>query len=250
MSPNGRAGRVVPSFRALALIAACASLVAGCGRRVAEHAPAQAEADTLSNGLPRALVPKLEDWVAVWRHAIPGFTAESLTCVSRGPFQFQSGQAGEAMEYLKRARHKALLLARSPDSTHVLDFDRYLDFDDSEGGHGIQREPDSSPALLDLGSDSLWIVDFCGTSCAYDGGSWVDSSRFVLTGCTRSGDQLEGPWQGFLQIYDLRTRQCGNWLSRTVDDEPFALYQAASESALLARITRTSSQAASAARSN
>lgn len=250
MDPNGRARPIVPSFLALTLIAACASLVMGCGRRGAEHAPAQAEADTLSNGLPRALVPKLEEWVAAWRQAISGFTPESLTCVSRVPFQFQSAQAGGGLKYVESVRSRAGILVLSPDSATAVDFDRYLDFDDGEGGFGIEREPDSAPMLLDFAGDTLWTVDFCGTSCFYDGGYWADARRFALTGATRSGDQYDGPWQAFLEIRDLRTREASRWLASLVEDAAFERYQMASDSALLARITRARSQPDSLARSN
>ena len=215
---------------------ALASLLASCSRRADERPQAQAPADTLANGLPRALTSHLASWAQVWRSAIPGFEADSLAWEGSVPFRFDcawAGAAGASDDIRTRARVRVL----SPDSTRSLDFDMYLDFDrDDRGAIRLLREPDSAPVLADFRSDTLWRVAFCGTVCAYDGAYWVDAERFALTGTTQSGPAADGPRQGFLDIYDLRTRMKSRWVIRLADDREYGRYAAASDSSLIARL--------------
>jgi len=125
----------------------------------------------------------------------------------------------------------------SPDSTHSLDFDMYLDFDATSGPGGIlEREPDSAPILADFARDSLWQVGFCGTPCSYDGAYWVDNTRFALSGSTETGEQADGPRAPFLDVYDLVSHRRRRWLGPEVDAAACARYQAAADSALEARL--------------
>ncbi len=234
---------------AIALLVACVAFTTGCSRRGSERSPAPAEADTLANGLPRVLVPKLDAWVGNWRRAAPGFAAESLACVARGPFHFEYGSPAGGRRFVEGVRSRALVELLSPDSTRVLDYDRYAEVSD-EGGLGLEREPDSAPMLLDMARDTLWTISFCGPACFYDSGCWLDTMRFALTGATQSGEQADGPWQGFVEVHDLRTHERTRWAMRPVDDGAFQLYRAASDSALLARFAAARSQAVSAARTN
>lgn len=222
---------------ALALIVACGTLAAGCSRRGSERSRVPAGADTLANGLPRVLVPKLDAWVGLWAEVTPGFAADSLFCVARGSFQFQSAQQAAGAKFVEDVRVRANIIALSPDSVRALDFDRYLDFDvDPDGNIRILREPDSAPVLTDLVADTLWIVEFCGTSCFYDGAYWLESSRFALTGCVEASDQPEGPWRAFLDIYDLNSHQVSRWWAHEVNRADLERYVSASEAALAARL--------------
>lgn len=218
----------------LLLVLALAS--AGCSRRAAERAPGAAGADTLANGLPRALVPELDAWVRVWRASVPGFAPESLARTEPVPFPFESPQPGQGMRWAETVRSRALILVPSPDSAYAVDFDRYLDFDSEGGSPDFGREPDSAPMFLDFAHDTLWTIAFCGTSCFYDGAYWVDSRRFALTGAAQTGEDYNGPWQPFLDVHDLRTHARTRWLARTVDDEAFARYQRAYDALLRARL--------------
>jgi hypothetical protein len=129
----------------------------------------------------------------------------------------------------------------SPDSTYSLDFDMYLDL-----GRGVlERDVDSAPVLADFRSDTLWQVAFCGTPCNYDGAYWVDAGRFALTGTAQSGPQADGPRQGFLDVYDLRTRYMRRWTTREVDDLRLTRYVAARDSALIARLQQARLKATS-----
>lgn len=192
--------------------------------------------DTLRNGLPRSLLPKLTSWVQVWRHAIPVLAADSLRRTSSAPFKFDYAWAG-AGHVAEDVRTRALIDVLSPDSAHSLDFDMYLDFDrDDDGKIAPMREPDSAPVLADFKNDTLWRVSFCGTPCFYDGAYWVNSDRFALTGATQTGEQADGPWCAFLEIYDLRSRRITRWLAPAVNAAAFGRYSSASDSALVERL--------------
>jgi hypothetical protein len=247
--PVPHAGHAAWWVVTLALLVALGSFTAGCSRQGRERSAAPSGADTLANGLPRVLVPMLDAWVGNWRRAAPGFTAESLACVARGPFRFEYGSPAGGKRFVEGVRARALVEMLSPDSTRVLDYDRYAAVSD-EGGFGLEREPDSAPMLLDMARDTLWTISFCGTPCFYDGGGWLDATRFSLTGATQSGEQADGPWQGFVEVHDLRTHERTRWALRPVDDEAFQRYRAASDSLLLARFAAAGSQAVTTSRAN
>lgn len=208
---------------------------AGCAPRAGDRAAAPAEPDTLANGLPRALAARLGEWQACWRRANPAFAPESLACVGRDSLRFESAGPAGGRRFAEDARSRALLVVLSPDSTRLLDVDRYLGAESVEGGR-IARGPDSAPELVDFAADSLWTVGFCGPSCFYDGGFWLDRDRFALTGATQSGEQADGPWQAFVECYDLRTRRRVRWLGRPVEEAAFDRFRAASDALLSARL--------------
>jgi hypothetical protein len=175
--------------------------------------------------------------VRIWRYACPAFAPESLERVGVTPLKFDGVLSEHAGGVNSDVRTRALIDVLSPDSTRSLDFDMYLDFDrDPDGRILIEREPDSAPVLADFKRDTLWRVNFCGTSCAYDGAYWVDAQRFGLTGAQQSGPQYDGPWQGFLEVYDLGTRKVKSWTARPVSDSQFDQYRRAWESSLVARL--------------
>jgi hypothetical protein len=199
---------------------------------------APALADTLANGVPRVLLPALSSWIKVWRHAAPGFSADSLKRSSSGPFEFGSRWAGAGPKTIG-VRSGAGVDVLSPDSSHSLDFDWYVEFErDPDGTIVPGREADSSPILADFARDSVLQVTFCGTTCFYDGAYWVDAHRFALTGAARTGAQADGPWAAFLEIYDLTSQRCARWRARPADDTAFGRYQAASDSSLARRLER------------
>jgi len=213
-----------------------AALLAGCSPTPRRKSPVPSAADTLSNGLPLALRPKLADWMKVWRYAIPRFELDSLSAKGTADFLFGADWAGAGRPQ-DGVRSRALVDVLSPDSTHSLDFDMYLDFDATGGPNGmLEREPDSAPILADFARDSLWQVGFCGTPCSYDGAYWVDNARFALSGSTETGDQLDGPRAPFLDVYNLLSHRRTRWLGPPVDARACARYAAAADSALEARL--------------
>jgi hypothetical protein len=220
------------------LLAAAISLLPGCSHRSNQATITGSAADTLSNGLPRALLPKLAPWTQVWRYSIPSLVADSLKRNSSAPFKFDSGWAGVG-PFVETIRSRALVEVLSPDSVHSLDFDAYLDFDKGPDGNILaEREPESRAVLADFRADSAWVVEFCGTTCFHDGSYWVDAERFVLTGATQTGEQADGPWCPFLDVYGLRSRSCTRWLAPAVNAFRFQRYVQAADSALAARLER------------
>lgn len=207
----------------------------GCSRPAHRDATST---DTLRNGLPRALGPRVAAWTRVWRHAVPGFTLDSLRRLPSETFDFEDAWRDTAHE-LDPVRARALIDVLSPDSAHSLDFDTYLDFERDESGKIVLgREPDSAPVLADLRSDSLWHVEFCGTPCFFDGAYWADNHRFALTGATQTGESFNGPWAAFLDVYDLRARIRTRWLAVPVHDRAFERYRSASDAALIGRLEK------------
>jgi len=219
-------------------VAITLGMLPGCAQRVEHPGLANFAADTLANGLPRTLLPKLAPWVEVWRHAIPGFAPDSLRHSGPVLFHFESGWAGTGGR-INSIRTRALIEVVSPDSVRSLDFNSYLDFGRAPGGDLLSEgEPDSRAVLADFRADSAWVVDFCGTGCSHDGAYWVDSERFVLTGTTLTGEQLDGPLCPFLDLYDLRSRLRTRWLGPTLGDLQFDRYTRAADSSLAARLER------------
>jgi len=211
-------------------LAAAILLIAGCSNR--EHAAATgASADSLANGLPKALVGQLGEWNIAWRHANPRLAPELLVRAGTSPshMAFYSADSRTIEEF----RFKAILQTVSPDSAYSVDFDMYVDYFDQEGG-----EVDSSPLLADFKSDSIWQVAFCGTPCFFDGAHWVDNDRFALTGATLTGEQAEGPWCAFLDIYNLRSGQVSRWVLPAVSESQFTRYRAAYDSILTVRLAQ------------
>jgi hypothetical protein len=223
---------------AILLVAIATGLLPGCSGGTRRQYPPGSAADTLSNGLPRALLPKLAAWTLVWRYAIPGFEPDSVLRSWSAPFTFESGWAGTGGR-AETVRTRALIEVLSPDSVHALDFDTYLDFDRApDGGILGEREPDSRAVLADFRVDSAWVVDFCGTGCSHDGAYWIDPLRFVLSGATQTGEQMDGPLCPFLDVYDLHSRMRTRWLGPVVDGAHYARYEPAADSALAARLER------------
>src|SRR5258708_15958928 len=186
------------------VITALALALAGCSRR-ADRAGAVAPADTLANGVPRALLPRLAEWCEVWAHASPGFAPESLVRVSTEPFVLEGGWAG-AGRSVDGVRSRARVDVASPDSAYSLDYDMYQDYSTGpDSSVSVEGEPDSSPILADFRRDWVYPLDFCGTGCFHDGAYWVDANRCALTGGAQSGEQADGPMRPVLDVFDLRT---------------------------------------------
>lgn len=209
----------------------------GCGSRTTPPAATRAEADTLANGLPRVALPVLAEWSARWRESVPTFAPESLVSEESGLTAMQPSGTGTDLRHVADVRERAGIVTLSPDSTHALDFDRYVDIDPESGS--LERDVDSSPMLWDYAGDTLWTVAFCGTSCAYDGGAWLDANRFVLTGTTQSGPNYDGPAQPFLDLYDLAGRTTRRWLGAPVTEDALRRFGQACEASLSARVARS-----------
>lgn len=236
---TGPGGATVRTLVAGVLVLALAIAGSACSKR-SSKTPSTVVADTLGNGVPRVLVSQLGSWVQLWRLAAPRFEPDSLARVATSSFTVEYSRAG-AGSYVNDERARAGIKVPSPDSARALDFDSYLGVGRGpDGAIELMREPDSSPELADFARDSVWRVAFCGTPCFYDGGYWLDRDRFALTGATQTGEQGNGPWCAFLEIYDLKTRRLVRWQGPVVDEAQKLRFIAASDSALLERIRRES----------
>src|SRR5258705_8457127 len=178
-SPAMRSGLIL----GLALLVAEGSLVSGCSRRQAAQRGSPASADTRANGLPRALVPLLSPWLAMWRAAIPGMEADSIRLGGVTP-ALRGGHAQPLSDFESLSQEEAAafeaLTARSPNGRYRLVFDRYQAISEEDGAVDISGEPDSAPLLIDERRRLAHTFEFCGTPCGYDWGCWIDSTRFAL----------------------------------------------------------------------
>jgi hypothetical protein len=127
------------------------------------------------------MAPHLEDWLALWRHAMPAVSADSLRLVARGPFTLKDIHHFNPEGREERAQLRVFGVT-SPDSTRVVNPDAYLVVTRTDNGVDVAGEPDSKPVLIDLKTKSVATLEFCGTGCGYDGAFWLDPLRFALTG--------------------------------------------------------------------
>ena len=215
----------------------------GCARKLGTPAPlregsfAPAPADTLANGFPRAVAPKLASWFQLWQRAGTNLRADALHHGPSQPYAFQLAPVVHAGRWRDNVRTRAGIEVLAPDSLHAVDFDMELEVTrEPDGIVRPERDVDSGPILADFARDSLWIVDFCGTPCGFDGAAWLDASRFVVVGTTQTGAGMDGPWAAFVDLYDLQRRTMTRWLSSPVTDARLAMYSNAAESTLAARL--------------
>lgn len=189
-----------------------------------------------SDSAMRALAPRLEEWAAMWRHALPGFRIDSLHIAEVRP-AFKSGVVQplnqlEPLPGLDAAR--PVLEAESPDGHHRLVFDQYQSVTESESGIEIGGEPDSAPLLLDLRADASNRFEFCGTPCGFHWGLWLDNDRFALGGW-QDADET-GRWkQGNLAVYSLADSTAMLYVTRIVAAQDYARYRRAWEEWVSAR---------------
>jgi len=184
--------------------------------------------DSLVNSVARALGP----WMVLWRHAYPGFRADSLIFVGVGPaFRSVDVQPLRDMYPPPKENEAAfrILSAKSPDGRYDLIFDGYQCVQEEDGQIDIGGEADSAPLLLDLKRKTAQRFDFLGPGGgAFHWGAWVSPSRFVLTG-TQLDDRYMGV-RGRVQIYSLRDSTVTTYVTRPLHSSRSASYQAAWES--------------------
>jgi hypothetical protein len=93
-SPTRR-GRCL-SFLVALSVAAMAASALSCSRPAAESPARLSTVDTLPNGLPRVLQPKLTAWVELWHYATPALELNSLERLNVSPFTSDYGPMGKA----------------------------------------------------------------------------------------------------------------------------------------------------------
>lgn len=232
---------------ALAAALALAAVAAACGGRTeGERPPAPGgSADSAArlpagselgapvgdrDSLVNAIAPRLALWVAMWRKALPGFAADSLVRLGESP-ALRGGNV-QPLDMLRTMIAGEpvfeILSDRSPDHRHRLVFDWYQRIVESEDAIELGGEPDSSPLLIDLQEKRSHQFEFCGPSCGYHWGRWIDATRFVLAGWSEDDGGIER--RGFLSVYSLADSTRVQYVTRPVSPAAFARYQDAWES--------------------
>ena len=181
--------------------------------------------------LVNSIAPALGPWMVLWRHAYPGFSADSLIRVG-AVAAFAASYAQPLREvYPPSKEHVAafrILSARFPDGRYNLIFDGYVYVEMYGDQISISGEPDSAPLLLDLKREVSTRFDFCGTDCRHHWGVWISPTTFVLTG-TQNDERSMGI-RGRVQVYSLRDSTVTTYVTRPLHSSRAAAYRSAWES--------------------
>jgi hypothetical protein len=186
------------------------------------------------DALANASAPALEEWVAMWAAALPGFAIDSTWAAGRErwtplytkPFAEDPLSAPDTTFQI--------LGLPSPDGQHVLDVDAYQQIHMREDVLVIGGEPDSQSGLIDTTSHGEAILQVCGTVCGFHWGTWLSPTSFALGGWRDADDA--GHWkQGQLWIYSIPDSSVAEYQTRIVSVDAFARYEAAWKAWLLKR---------------
>lgn len=219
---------------ALGLVA----VLAGCGRgkKQAQVASPESNTDTLMT----AIAPELEEWVAMWAAARPGFTVDSLSGrhLERWGTDVRRLAGGFAHRYDENDLTFQILGVPSPDGRKILDIDSYQVIESAQGNVNFGGEPDSRAVLLDRDAGTEIVLTQCGTSCGSHWGRWLSSSRFALGGWTETDTSSE--WkQGTLSVYDLGDSTVVSYVTHVVSSTDYQRYIEAWKAWLLKRYRET-----------
>ncbi|HTM57656.1 MAG TPA: hypothetical protein VL123_04500 [Candidatus Udaeobacter sp.] len=144
------------------------------------------------------MAPRLGEWLALWRRALPGVGVDSLRRVASGPFTLNDIHHIDLDDREERACLRVFGVD-SPDSTRVVNPDANLVVTRSDTGVSIASGPESKPVLVDLKTRSIATL---ATEGRYDGAFWLDPLRFALTGSLVVNDST-GARCGRVLLYDL-----------------------------------------------
>jgi hypothetical protein len=189
--------------------------------------PQIGKSDTLVN----EVAPKLDEWVAMWRAAAPGFELDSLWVTGRRRW---SVIHRTTTDHPRDELTFKVLGLPSPDGRHILVPDVYQEVvavgDSLEGG----GEPESAPSLVDLSKKEESVFEMCGTSCGTLWGTWLSPTRFALGGWKDARD-LGQRTSAVLGIYSLVDSTVTSYVTRSIPSTDYEKYRAAWERWLLAR---------------
>jgi hypothetical protein len=185
----------------------------------------------------RRMAPRLEEWAAMWRAAMPGFRIDSLYIANEGP-AFRGGYVRPAGELYPGpsagGARRPVLEADSRDGRHRLVFDWYRWVEERNGKVEASGEPESAPLLVDLHGGTANRFEFCGTPCAFDWGAWLSNDRFVLGG--HEEVDATGRWRrGRLRLYSIADSTVTTYVTRPVPYEDFERYRRAWDEWVAAR---------------
>ena len=204
-------------------------LCAGCGRREKSAEPDSIGAVVPGDAPNQAIEAELEEWVAMWRSAIPGFTMDSLQTGVRRKWQPESVQSlGEGLthKYDDGDLTFRILGVHSPDGRRILDIDSYQEIYSAEGNVNVGGEPDSRSVLLDREARTETVLWSSGTLAGAHWGHWLSPDRFALAGWQEDWQDAQRR-QGWLLVYDLRDSTVTDYETRWVTTADFERYSTA-----------------------
>ena len=204
------------------------AIVSGCAKRSSERP--EPKPVGASDPRIRTAAPFVQEWVGLWRAAIPEFRAESLY-FSGSAIALRGGYV-QSLDSLPSSEMQSItfgvLSAESPDHRYKLIFDWYQSITDEGGDIEIGGDPDSAPLLLDLHRRVSNQFRSCGTPCGFHWGSWLSPTDFVLAGWQEldaEGSRL----QGSLEFYSITDSTVTSYVTRPVSKETFERYRGAWE---------------------
>jgi len=217
-----------PAVTTIVLVWTILAIVSGCAKRSSE----QPEPRPVGTSDPRirTAAPHVQEWVGLWRAAIPGFRAESLYFI--GSATALRGGYVQSLDSLPADEQSItfdVLGAESPDRRYKLIFDWYQSITVEEDAIEIGGEPDSAPLLLDLHRRVSNQFRFCGTPCGYHWGSWLSPTEFVLAGWQEL-DAKGSRLQGSLEFYSITDSTVTSYVTPPVARAAFERYRGAWES--------------------
>ena len=150
-----------------------------------------------------SIAPQLEEWVEMWRAAIPGFEVDSLW--GGKPRRWPPGyvtvyQAENEPGDTEHDMAFRTLGMPSPDGRYILVVNTLIIKPDGDS-IVVGGEPDSQCSLIDRRAKTESILRSCGTVCSFDWGRWLSPTRFAVGGSYSPG-LGEGRY-GTLSIYSL-----------------------------------------------
>jgi hypothetical protein len=193
-----------------------AVMLAGCGRRE-ERQTTVAPPRTQGDSLIHAIAPELEEWVAMWRAAMPKFKADSLWALPRYRWTPVAESGFEDPDSLGRNLYGVW----SPDGTRCLVIDSHLWFRINGDAIEAGGAKESRPRLVDHRTQTGVSVALCESSCGYHWASWLSGTRFVLAGWQ---DSESGGKQGTLFVYDLGDSMVTPYTTRVVSAADYPRY--------------------------
>jgi len=182
-----------------------------------------------NDSLMNAVAPRISEWIAMWRTALPGFEADSMWRAGRERWLPTSTKPFERIPEHRDSGDDVsfeILGIRSPDGHYILDVDQGMLITPAGDSLDYGGEPESRTALLDLRAKTEAEVDFCGTMCGFHWGTWLSSKSFALA-YWRDADNYSEWQQGWLTIYSLSDSTATSYQSRSVPTEDALRYRTA-----------------------
>jgi hypothetical protein len=220
-------------LRVLLPVAVVIATAAGCSR---SHAPAAVHEQPRPAGPDTVLAeiaPRLEGWLTLWRSGGAAASAASFQRTSEAPFTLHDIRRYDARSR-EEVRRRRLFGVAAPDSTRLVDPDTQFDAVLDDGAVRLVRGTDAAPALVDLKSHSISMLETSGGSGGCDGAFWLANERFGIVG-TGTGGDTAGTRYGYARLYDLDAGTVIEFRTARVDSAAYRRFAEARDSVWTAR---------------